>query len=198
VTERGEVLARLPPTFTAHAAVEVGVSRSRLYRLKTEGAVLELSRGVYRKAGAAETAHLDLLAVSLRVPRAVVCLVSALGLYELTDEVPMSAQLAVPRSRNLPVVSYPPVEFVRFDTATFDLGRTTFEVAPGESVPVYDPARSVVDLMRLRHRLGEPVALQALRRYLERRESRPGKLLAYARQLGVEGPVASAVDVVLS
>ena len=47
------------------------MSRSRLHRLKTEGAVLELSRGVYRKAGAAETAHLDLLAVSLRVPRAV-------------------------------------------------------------------------------------------------------------------------------
>ncbi|WP_116050802.1 type IV toxin-antitoxin system AbiEi family antitoxin domain-containing protein [Amycolatopsis palatopharyngis] len=71
MTGRGDVLARLPPTFTAHAAVEVGVSRSRLYRLKTEGAVLELSRGVYRKASAAETAHLDLLAVSLRVPRAV-------------------------------------------------------------------------------------------------------------------------------
>lgn len=193
-----EVLARLPATFTTGAAVENGLSRSGLHRLKVDGAVMELSRGVYRKADAAETAQLDLLAVSRRVPRAVVCLVSALVLHDLTDEVPMAVQFAVPRSRNLPVVRYPPAEFVRFDTTTFDLGRGDIEVAPGESVRVYDAGRSVVDVMRLRHRVGAPVALQALRRYLARGDARPGELVSYARRLGVEGPVADAVDLVLS
>lgn len=191
-------LSRLRPTFTARDAVRAGVSRSALQRLKSRGQVVELARGVYRTADAPEVAHEDLLAVSLHVPRAVVCTVSALALHELTDEVPPVAQFAVPRSRNLPTLRYPPTEFLRFDSATFDLGRTSFAVSPGESVSVYDPARSVVDVMRLRHRFGEALALQALRRYLARSDSKPGVLVSYARQLRVEGPVSKAVDVVLS
>lgn len=37
---------------------------------------------------APETAHLGFLAVACRAPLAVVCLISALRLHELTDEVP--------------------------------------------------------------------------------------------------------------
>lgn len=193
-----DALAVLPPTFTARAAIRAGLSRSALQRLKNRGLVVELTRGVYRAADAPETAHQDLLAVSVHVPRAVVCAVSALALHELTDEIPSAVQFAVPRSRNLPRLRYPPTEFLRFDVATFDLGRMDFRVAPDESVSVYGPARSVVDVMRLRHRFGEALALQALRRYLARSGSRPGELVSYARQLRVEGPVARAVDVVLS
>jgi hypothetical protein len=54
----------------------------------------------------------------------------------------------------------------------------------------------VVDLMRLRHRLGEPLALSSLRRYLHRRDARPGELLSLARPLGVFGPMRAALDVV--
>jgi hypothetical protein len=80
----------------------------------------------------------------------------------------------------------------------FDLGRTHAEVAPGERVPAYGPARTVVDAMRLRHRLGEPVAYRALRHYLASPASRPADLLDYARALGVEGPVRRAAEAVLS
>lgn len=191
-------LATLPQTFTTREAQEQGVSRSHLHRLKHAGVVIELSRGVYRKADAPETAHLDLLAISHRVPRAVVCLVSALALHELTDEVPAAAQFAVPRSRNRPMVSYPPAEFVRFDPATFELGIEAFEVAPDESIPVYSAARSVVDAMRLRHRIGEGLAFQALRRYMTRPRARASELVSYGRQLGVEGPVRNAIEVILS
>lgn len=194
----GITLATLPSTFTTRDAQEHGVSRDRLYRLKRAGVVIELSRGVYRKFDAPETAYLDLLAISRRVPRAVVCLVSALALHDLTNEVPSAAQFAVPRSGNLPVVSYPPAEFVRFDPATFDLGIETFEVSPGESIPVYSPARTVVDVMRLRYRVGEGLALRALRRYVTRPQARVTELMSYSRRLGVEGPVRNAIEVILS
>ncbi|HJQ47740.1 MAG TPA: type IV toxin-antitoxin system AbiEi family antitoxin domain-containing protein [Amycolatopsis sp.] len=194
----GITLAQLPPTFTTREAEECGVSRVRLLRLKRAGVLVELSRGVYRKADAPETAHVDLLAISRRVQRAVVCLVSALALHDLTDEVPVASQFAVPRSGNLPVVRYPPAEFVRFDPATFELGIETFEVSPGESIPAYSAARSVVDVMRLRHRVGEGLALQALRRYVTRPQARVTELVSYGQQLGVEGPVRNAIEVILS
>jgi hypothetical protein len=77
----------------------------------------------------------------------------------------------------------------------FDLGVQTLEAAPGEPVKIYSPARTVVDLMRLRTRMGEPLAYIALRRYLARRDAGVGQLIDVARALDVLGPVRAAVDV---
>jgi hypothetical protein len=83
----------------------------------------------------------------------------------------------------------------RFDVRTFDLGLSTVEAAPGEHVRIYDPARTVVDLMRLRNRLGDLVAHTALRRYLRRSDAQPGLLLRLATTLDVLGPMRLALDV---
>jgi hypothetical protein len=163
VSTPNERLARLAPTFTTAGAERVGLWRRDLYRLRDDGVVHELSRGVYRKDDAPETAHLDLLAVAHRAPGAVVCLLSALSLHELTDEIPTAVQVAVRRGAHRLRIVHPPTEVSEFDGATFDLGRIRAEVAPGERVPAYGAARTVVDVMRLRHRMGEPVAYRALR-----------------------------------
>jgi hypothetical protein len=84
----------------------------------------------------------------------------------------------------------------RFDPRTFELGLVTVEAAPGEPVRVYDAARTVIDLMRLRHRLGEAIAHTALNRYVARSDARPALVLEYARELGVLGPLRRALDVV--
>jgi hypothetical protein len=87
------------------------------------------------------------------------------------------------------------VEVSRFDAATFTLGLSEVEAAPGESVRIYSPARTVIDLMRLRHRIGEPLALAALRRYLAAPGALRGELIELARALDVLGPVRGALDV---
>lgn len=51
---------------------------------------------------------------------------------------------------------------------TFERGLTRFEAVPGQSVRVYDQARTVVDLIRLRRRSGEPIAHTALNRHLSK------------------------------
>jgi len=107
---------------------------------------------------------------------------------------PLAAQIAVPRGTRSPRITYPPIEVFHFDASTFDLGRGLHEVAAGEPVRVYSAVRTVVDLMRLRRRIGEPLALGALRRYLDRQGARPA-LLELARPLDVLGPMRAAVDV---
>ena len=87
---------------------------------------------------------------------------------------------------------------LRFADAGFELGLSSVEAAPGESVRVYDAARTVVDLIRLRHRFGESVAYAALQRYLSGPQSRPAQLLKYADALGAFGPVRAALDVAVS
>lgn len=115
----------------------------------------ELSRWVYRRADAPETAHVDLLTVCARAPRAVVCGESALALHELIDDIPAAVHVAVPRGTRRPTISYPPTVVAQYASATFALGIERFEAAPGETVPVYNAARSVIDAMRHRSRMGE-------------------------------------------
>ena len=121
---------------------------------------------------------------------------SAAAAHDLTDELPPRVQIAVPRGRHRPHISYPPVQVLSFDVATYELGLSLLEAAPGEQVRIYEPARTVVDLMRLRHsHTGEDIALTVLRRYLQTQGAEPATLLEYARALDIFGPMRTAVDV---
>lgn len=133
--------------------------------------------------------------MSYRAPRAIVCCLSATAVYGLTDQLPSAVQIAVPGRDRPPRIDYPPIEVFRFAFHSFDLGFSRVEAGPGKLVRAYGTARTMVDVMRLRHRLGEPVAYAALYRYLERLDARPGELLRLARSLGVYGPLRRALDV---
>jgi predicted transcriptional regulator of viral defense system len=185
----------LPPTFTTKTARDLGVHPRELYTRRDAGELIELSRGVFRRADAQPPTYPDALAVAYRAPHAIVCCVSAAAVYELTDEMPATTQIAVPKESYPPRISYPPVTVLRFDVRTFELGLSAFDAAPGEEIRVYDPARTVTDLMRFRHRFGEPTAHTALNRYLAQPGSRPALLLGYARDLGVFGPMRAALDI---
>jgi predicted transcriptional regulator of viral defense system len=185
----------LPSTFTTETALARGIHPRTLYAARDSGAIAELSHGVFRRADAPPASFPDLLAVTYRNSRAIVCLLSAAAVHDLTDEIPPAVQIAVPRPSRPPRISFPPTEVLRFEPSTFELGLTYLEAAPGEPIRIYDPARTVADLMRLRHRIGEPIALAALHRYLRRRDARPAELLKTAAALRVYGPVLHAVDV---
>ncbi|MFD9326747.1 type IV toxin-antitoxin system AbiEi family antitoxin domain-containing protein [Streptomyces sp. NPDC060065] len=148
-------LTGLSPTFTTAQARQVLLSPRDLASLVAEGEIDELSRGVYRRADAPATAHADLLTVCARAPRAVVCGESALALHELIDDIPAVVHIAVPRGTRRPTISYPPTVVAQYVSKTFTLGVERFEAAPGETVPVYNAAPSVVDAMRHRNRIGE-------------------------------------------
>lgn len=190
------MVGTLANTFTTAEALGGGMHRRELYGLRDDGTLIELSRGVFRWANAPAPTFPDLLAVSRRVPIAIVCCVSAAAVYDLTDEIPVAVQFAVPRRHRPPRIDYPPTEVLRFTAEKFELGVSSVEAAPGEFVRIYNRERTVADLMRLRNRLGEPLALAALRRYLRGRDARPRELLTMARELNILGPVRTAMDAV--
>jgi predicted transcriptional regulator of viral defense system len=191
-------LVDLPPTFTTGTARRSGVHTRNLYRWRDDGQLVELSRGVFRQSDAPEASFPELLAVAFRAPNAVACLMTAAYVHDLLDEIPSAVQIAVPRRSRAPRISYPAVEVFHFDSASFELGLESFEVALGEHVRLYGPARTVVDLFRFRRLMGEPSAYIALRRYLAAPGTRPRDLLDLSGALNVLGPVRAAVDVLLA
>ncbi|WP_247701996.1 hypothetical protein [Streptomyces sp. F63] len=87
----------------------------------------------------------------------------------------------------------------QYSAKTFDLGIEPFEAAPGEAIPTYGAARSVVDAMRHRGRIGESLALSALGRYLRRNgRSGVGELQHIARELDALSVIRPAVEAVLA
>lgn len=169
----------LPNSFSYSLAQERGLSDRRLRGLVADGVLERLGHGLYRKADA-PPADLDRIEIALRAPEATLCLTSALSLHDLTDAIPSEIDVALPRSRRPPRVSAP-VRWHRFHEDTFLVGRGAIEVDEGLSLGLYSAERSVIDAFRLRHQLGEDLAIEALRRWLKRAGATPADLLAMAR-----------------
>jgi predicted transcriptional regulator of viral defense system len=193
-----DVAQRMGGTVSAAELIGGGARWEDVYRLRDEGVLVELSRGIYRLADAPATAYLDLVAVCRRAPDGMICLSSAASYWDLTDEMPDSVHLAVARGRHLPAIAYPPTQVHVFAADTFALGRIQQPVESGEKIAISSPERTVADLLRLRSRVGRDLALTALRRYLQSRDAKPGELLALARQLRIGTVMAETMEAMLA
>lgn len=190
------MLGRLPMTFTYGQAIEAGLTKGALYRLRDAQLVQTLARGLYRQAGSPET-DLTLTAVVARAPRATMCLVTALARHDLTDEIPGAYDIALPRGTRRPAVPGP-VRWHAFDRGSFDVGRDVIALSGDEVVGLYSAQRSIVDAFRLRGTEGADLAHEALRRWVRRPGSHPAELLVMASHWPrVVPPLRAALEVLL-
>ncbi|HVI06026.1 MAG TPA: type IV toxin-antitoxin system AbiEi family antitoxin domain-containing protein [Sphingomicrobium sp.] len=188
--------ATLPPVFTYSDAIAVGLSAERLYRYRDEGLLEQLGRGLYRRTSALAADH-NLLEIAHRVPGATLCLITALARHGLTDVIPDSIDIAIPRGRRIPALQSP-ANVHLFAKSTFDLGRGVIRAGDDLTLGLYSAERSLIDMVRLRHREGTEIAWEALRRWLRRNDARPAALLEMARSFhGAESAVHHALEVVL-
>ena len=176
-----EALERLGPVFRWREARSAGLSDPALHRLLVEGRLERISHGLYLQVDTefADGADLDLVVVAAANATSTLCLTSALVRHDLTDEVPMLIDVAVPRSARLPKVSAP-VRWHRFAPATFELGRDVIALGSGYTIGLYSPERSIVDAYRLRHLEGDELGREALKAWLQQRGSQPSNLLEVA------------------
>ena len=172
-------LDALPNAFSYSHAHARGLSDRRLRGLLADGTLERLGRGLYRKTDAPPV-DLDRTEIALRASDATLCLTSALLHHDLTDVIPPEIDVALPRRRRPPRVRAP-VRWHRFHEDTFDIGRETVEVDEGLSIGIYNVERSLIDAFRLRHREGDEIAVEALRRWLKQPGAIPANLLAMAR-----------------
>jgi hypothetical protein len=136
--------------------------------------------------------------VQLRIPYAVACLATALAFHGLTTFIPKSIQVAVPRERKPPKLSYPPLEVFYFSPAQYEYGLEHHPLGKHQ-LKVYSPEKTLADLLRYRNQLGEDLFIEGLRNYLKRRNPRPdlSKLLQAAKICRVEKQLRPLLEVLL-
>lgn len=158
-----------------------GVTRHVLERFVAEGSFERIAPGVFLRSGLTDDTTAAWIAAAVKKPGATLCLLSALALHDLTDEIPSRSDIAVPRGVMPPKIDFASIRWHRFDPASFEVGRLRYQI-PGEvSIGLYSPERTIIDLFRLRHDWGSDVAIDALKRWLRQPGSSPAALLAMAK-----------------
>ena len=157
-----------------------GIGPETVARLVREGVVARVARGLYQIADAMPDPQRSLAEASARVPRGVICLTSALQFHELTLQMPTAVWIAIDRTGWKPKVDYPPVRFVRFSGHAL-AGGVKRHLIEGVEVPIFEPAKSIVDCFRYRNKIGLDIALEGLREGLRSRRVTPDKLWEFAR-----------------
>ncbi len=139
-----------------------GIRVIYLRRLLHRGELVQPARGVYAVTGHEPTLHHSLAMVSKRIPRGVVCLLSALAYHDIGTQLPSVVWLAIDqRSRPL-VTTGLPAKIVRFSAQSLVEGVEEHSVE-GVTVRITNPAKTVADCFKFRNKVGLDIALEALR-----------------------------------
>lgn len=139
-----------------------GLPTVALTRLVRAGKLERLARGMYGLPGASVSEHRSLAEVALRVPKGVVCLLSALRVHGIGTQAPFEVWLALPHRAAVPSLAQPQLRIVRMSDRALGDGVKHIKV-DGVAVPVFSAAKTVVDAFRFRNKIGVDVAIEALR-----------------------------------
>ena len=155
-------LARTRKLLRARDVTQHGLPTVALTRLVQAGKLERVARVLYGVPGAKTSEHRSLAEVSARVPKGVVCLLSALRVHEIGTQSPFEVWIAIPQHMVTPRLDQPAIRVVRMSDAALTEGVERRSI-DGIKVPVFNAARTVVDCFRFRNKIGLDVALEALR-----------------------------------
>jgi len=179
-TERLLKFIRDHGVIRARDLAAMNVPRVVLQRLAKRGQIARRSRGVYTSPDHEATRHTDLAEVAVRAPGATICLISALEFHELTTQVPHAVWIMIDRNAYRPKIERPPIRVIYASGESLTRGVETHSIE-GVSVRVTNAAKTVADCFKYRDRVGQDVAIEALRDCLRQRKASPSEIYEMAR-----------------
>lgn len=172
------------PVFTAAEARAAGIPARMLAHFCKKGVIERVTRGVYKGSEAKIEIDFqweDLALMAMGIPNGVICLISALCYYGLTDQIMRQFWIAIPHASKSP--QRPKARIIRM--RNIELGQTEIQLGTTR-LKIFDKERTVVDSFRY---LSKEIAIKALQAYLRQTNSAKldlNKLLKYAKVLRVD------------
>lgn len=157
-----------------------GIPRNYLSRLVQRGELRKLERGIYTAAALPVSEHISLLEVSRKIPKAVICLLSALRFHEIGTQAPHEVWIAIGVKAWAPKITSPAIRIVRFSGDALSFGVEEKQITGG-TIRVFTPAKTVADSFKFRHKIGMDVALEALRESYRQKKASMNELWEAAK-----------------
>ena len=168
--------------------LSAGVHRRTLYYMRDEGIVKAIQRGVYQLTESEPLSNPDLVIVAKKIPEARICLISALSIHEMTDEIPHKIHIALPRSSWQPKLDYPPLNVYRFSDETINSG-LQIKTIDGVKIKIFNPSKTIADCFKFRNQIGLDVAIEALKRGVNEGKAIYGDVMKYAKLCRVQNVI---------
>lgn len=183
--------------FRMSEALCLGIHRRDLYRLRDEGELEMLSRGLYRFKEGPEPSHPDFIPAAKKVPQGVICIISALAFHGITTQIPHFVYLAIPRNAYKPTISYPPMRYFWYSEKLLQTGVEVHHM-DGFTFKIFDVEKTLVDCVKFRNKIGMDIVLEALKMYWRRGKPNINKLMAYAKLFRVAHILRPIMETIIS
>lgn len=186
--------AGLGAFFRPSDALALGVTEPSLRTLLRRGVIERVARGLYHIVGSDTSEHHTLAGVCARVPNGILCLLTALQYHGIGTRTSPEVWLGIPRGQRAARIALARVRFVRFSGNFLTQGVDAIRV---EGVPtrITNPARTVIDCLRLSRLIDRETALEAMRESLRSRAVTSTGLQRMARACGVFERTRAALEV---
>jgi predicted transcriptional regulator of viral defense system len=179
-SERLLTLVKSQGTIRTREAIALDIHPEYLRRLVQKGILLKSGRGMYTYIDAEISENHSLAVASHRVPRGIICLFSALQFHGIGTPAPFETWLAIDVNARTPNAESLPLRIVYMSGLALTTGIETHTIE-GIAVQIFNPAKTIVDCFKYRHKIGLDVALEALRDVWESRRCSMDELWKYAK-----------------
>jgi predicted transcriptional regulator of viral defense system len=166
--------------------------------MRDRGILVQMSRGLYRLADTSPLGNPDLVTVAMRLPKAVVCLISALDYYSLTEQIPHFVYIALPQDAEMPRIEHAPLQIIWPSKKIYQAGIQEV-ILDNTPVKIYDPEKTITDCFKYRNKFGLDVAIDALKNYINQPNSKKdfNALMAYAKLNRVERIITPYIEALI-
>lgn len=177
--------------------VAAGIPAVDIVNLCNTGYLERIRHGYYQLADWDTSSEEQLIATL--IPKAIICVESALFHYGYSDFAPRKWSIAVPRSmsRTKLDIDAPALQTYYVQPEIYELGKTTADFN-GVMLPVYDRERTICDCFKYRSRLDNEIFNKALNAYVNDSKKDLRILSGYAKKLRVYKKVTELMEVLLN
>ena len=176
--------------------VAAGIPAVDIVNLCNTGYLERIRHGYYQLADGNTSSEEQLIATL--IPKAIICVESALFHYGYSDFAPRKWSIAVPRSmsRTKLDVDVLALQTYYVQPEIYELGKTTADFN-GVVLPIYDRERTICDCFKYRSRLDHEIFSKALNAYAKDEKKNLQNLSIYAKKLRVYKKVNELMSVLL-
>ncbi len=177
--------------------VAAGIPAVDIVNLCNTGYLERIRHGYYQLADWDTSSEEQLIAAL--IPKAIICVESALFHYGYSDFAPRKWSIAVPRSMSRTKLDIDALELQTYyvQSEIYELGKTTADFN-GVMLPVYDRERTICDCFKYRSRLDNEIFNKALNAYVNDSKKDLRNLSGYAKKLRVHKKVTELMEVLLN
>lgn len=177
-------------------AIKQGIPKHMIYAMLSTGLISKEERGLYCLANDVVLTNPDFVKISKLVPKAIICLTSALYFYNLTTQIPASVYIALPQNIRFPKIIYPPIDVIWLSSKPYSAG-IEIQNLDGVDVKIYSLEKTLTDCFKYKSKIGIEIAIEALKDYMKNYPPKIDKIIEYAKINRVEKIMRPYLEAVL-